>query len=225
MSATRSTRRHTLGVDALDGELDPDLALIGEAQRVAHEIDDHLPQPPRVAADDLGHGRIDPDRQRQPTLPGPGLKHAPDPIEEWPKRQLRIHQGKLTGIDPAQVEQIVHERQQRFRRVENPGQILALLAIERRVPQEPRHAEDAVQRLAQLVAHHRYRIGPQGRPLLARHDGGACSSGPPPKARRTPCGQRRSPRRANPGFSTLSPQHPVPHALGLACSEMRPVST
>ena len=87
-------------------------------------------------------------------LAGPRLDLQPQPIQKGRQIDVDRRQLELAGIDPAQVENVVDDGQQRLGRLDGAVDIEALLGVERRVAQQPGHADDAVHRLADLVAHH-----------------------------------------------------------------------
>ena len=66
--------------------------------------------------------------------------------------RLDVH---APGFDLREVEDVVDDGQQRVAAVADGGRVVALLVVERRVEQQPAHADDRVHRRADLVAHGR----------------------------------------------------------------------
>ena len=120
-------------------------------------------------------------RARQRRVDGPGdvdallvglrrqqLHHALHALVDRQRRRVEL---QLVGLDLGEVEDLVDQRQQRARRALDGVGIGALLGRELGVAHQRRHAEDAVHRRADLVAHggQEARLGPVGGlRLLAR---------------------------------------------------------
>ena len=69
------------------------------------------------------------------------------------KRERFLGQFELAGLDLGEVQDLVDERQQRARRLVDGVAIGLLLGCLRRIEEQAGHAEDAVHRRADLVAH------------------------------------------------------------------------
>ena len=145
---------------------DLDRALVGELDRIADEVQQHLRQPPLVAAADrqpLLHLR----REREPLRLGERLRAREDRLHDLPDGVIVKREGELAGLDLRQVEHVVDEPEE----VAAVG-LDALQRLERLVRQlavEPighhlGEAEDGVHRRAQLVAH----VGEELRLVAAR---------------------------------------------------------
>jgi hypothetical protein len=133
----------------------PDAARFGEFQRVADEVDQDLPQPARVDDDQRGRAGREVAAERQLAVLGARLELAPEPLEERPEVDRDRRQLEPAGVDPAEVQDVVDDGQQHLGRFDRGLDVAALLRVERRVAQQPAHADDPVHRLANLVAHHR----------------------------------------------------------------------
>ena len=131
----------------------------GELERIADQVEQHLAQPagidpdlPRGAGQQLA-AELDLSRA------GARLHLQAQPVEERGQIDVDRCQLELAGIDPAQVEHVVDDRQQRLGGFDRAVDVDALLRIERRIAQQPGHAHDTVHRLADLVAHHGEKTG------------------------------------------------------------------
>src|SRR6218665_939450 len=76
--------------------------------------------------------------------------------------------GQLARFDAGEIEDVVDQREQMAARAGHDGDLLALLRVERRALEQLGHAEDAVQRRADLVAHHRDEAALAGARSLGR---------------------------------------------------------
>jgi len=89
------------------------------------------------------------------------------PVQKGREIDVDRRQLELAGIDPAQVENVVDDGQQRLGRLDGTVDVEALLGVERRVAEQPGHADDAVHRFADLVAHDGEEAGARpARPLI-----------------------------------------------------------
>ena len=102
--------------------------------------------------------------QLQPAARGGGIEQCLQPVEEGCEREVGLVELQPAGVDAREVEHVVDEREQGLGGIDHGVDIAALLAVERRVAQEACHAQHAVHRLANLVAHG----GEERRPRAAR---------------------------------------------------------
>ena len=129
-----------------------DAALVGELHRVAGEVQDHLAQACRVphhlaaevAADQAGDLDALALRARRQELDGA--------LDQRRQVEGLLDQVELSRLDLREVEDLVEDRQQRLARCPHRLDIGLLFQVDPRGEQEVRHAENAVQRRADLVA-------------------------------------------------------------------------
>ena len=85
---------------------------LGELDRVAQQIEQHLPQPRRIADQLGGHARRDFAHQSQPFLLGAGRHHLDHLLQMVAQREAGPLQLQLRGLDLGQVEDVVDQVQQ-----------------------------------------------------------------------------------------------------------------
>ena len=103
---------HWLGRD-----LDDHLAVLGELDRIAHQVDDHLAQADRVADHAVGDIGVNVEDQLEPLLLRP-LRQGPDRIaERFPEVESRLLQLQLAAFDLRKIQDVVDDAQQRLGRV------------------------------------------------------------------------------------------------------------
>ncbi len=150
-----------------------DHAVIGELDGVADQIDEHLPQPPRIAAQQHRHVRIELPGQFEPLFRGAHGVEVGEVLKQRQEVEIDHLDGQLPGLDLRVVENVVDDRQQRIGAGADDAGVFALLGVERRVEQQFGHADDAVHGRADLVRHHGEKfalgaVGPLG--MVARLD-------------------------------------------------------
>ena len=132
-----------------------DLARLGELDRVGEQVEQHLAQPRHVAADRRRHVALE-DVGDVEVLLGRAradeVERRLDALAQVERLRLDVH---AAGLDLREVEDVVDDGQQRVARIADGGGVVALLVVERRVEQQPAHADDRVHRRADLVAHRR----------------------------------------------------------------------
>ncbi len=132
----------------------PDAAGWREFHRIAGEIEQHLPQPHRIADHFGSQARIREGgdleafclraRRQQ-------LDHLFDQRVEPEGFRLEVEPA---GLDLREIEHVADQRHQRVAGAFHRARIGRLLGGQRRVEQEVRHAQNAVERRADLVADH-----------------------------------------------------------------------
>src|SRR5258705_13302075 len=144
---------HPRPLDAND-----DLAAIGELDGVAHQVHEHLADAKRVAHERIGNRGLDVHHQLAALLVRPQRERLQRFLEHLPQGELdRLH-VQLAGLDLREVEDVVQDDEQHFRRAVRGLQVVALYRGERRVERKLRHADDAVHRRADFVAHVRQEL-------------------------------------------------------------------
>ena len=136
----------------------PHLAPVGELDRVANQIEDHLLEPLAVDLDPLVQRRIEHRLELQPL--GPRLRsHQGLDLGQQARQVDRMgRQLEPARLQLGQVQHIVEDGQQVLAGLARDLQMLALLRIERGAVEQRHHAQQAVEGRAQLVAH----VGQEG---------------------------------------------------------------
>ncbi len=137
------------------GHLDVHAAALGELDRVADEIGQHLAQPHRIAAHGEAHVRIDRDREAQALGFGVALHQLRDRADQLAQVEARRLQLEPLGVELGIVEDRIDDAQQLARRRMCGRKIIALIRRERRRQHELEQRQHAVQRRADFVAHRR----------------------------------------------------------------------
>ncbi len=106
-----------------------------------------------------GHVRLDRrSRQLEALAPGRAGPAGRDVLDDRAQVEVDRLQLELARLDLREVQDVVDDAEQRLARPPNRLGVLALLRRERRVEQQARHADHAVHRRADLVAHHRQEL-------------------------------------------------------------------
>ncbi len=164
--AGQALRRHA---DARVGDLDAhagdvraggkprhvrdDAAAGRELDRVAQQVDEHLAQPRRVAAEasveaGLDHGgEIDAGGRRLDREQLHGV------LDDEPQIEVDRFERDALRFEPGEVENVVDDAEQGVGGRADGVAVLPLLAVERRLGHQLRHADDAVHRRPDFVAH------------------------------------------------------------------------
>ena len=132
---------------------DEDVAALGELERVADQVGQDLLDPRRVADDAGRHIRVDVANQLEPFLvraQGERLERVRDRRAQRERHRFELEPPRF---DLREVENVVEDRQQRVGRGPHRGQAVALIGRELAVEHQVGHADDAVHRRPDLVAH------------------------------------------------------------------------
>ena len=129
------------------------LALLGEFDRVADQVDQHLLQPQPVAGEMVGHLRRHLGEEREPFFGRAERERLHAAAELLAELEGEWLEAQAAGLDLRDVEDVVDDVQQRLGRRSHQVQRLALLRAQVAVEQQRRHAHDAVHRRPDLVAH------------------------------------------------------------------------
>ena len=154
VSVTSIFRRHAAGFDGFLGQgarllqADPhgDLAAVGEFDRIAHQVDQHLPQPFPVSDDDGRNARFYEIGQQQPLLVSPQSQpfHGLADLVGEVKRNRTEYE--LVGLHLGEVEQVVQDVQEGIGACLERLHTLTLRRREIVEKHEMRHAEHAIER-------------------------------------------------------------------------------
>ena len=149
MKAVRA-RAVRLGVD-----VHHHLALLGELHRVREQVQQHLPQPGRVADDSRRHAFPDEAAELDPLVGGPrgdDVERSLGASAEIERLPLEV---ELARLDLRVVEDVVDHVEQGVAARPDDLRVLALLRCQLRSEQEAGHADHRVHRRPDLVAHRR----------------------------------------------------------------------
>ena len=131
-----------------------DLAALGELDRVAEEVDRDLAQAVRRRRRRSAARRRDEAGELEPLLAAPRRRAARSASSTSPgARSRRSSSSSLPGLDLREVEDVVQDMSSDSPRDADRVRVVALLGVSSRVEQQPGHADDAVHRRADLVAH------------------------------------------------------------------------
>ena len=148
-----SKRKHTPVAAFGRPHVDTHAALLGEFDGVADEIGEDLPQPHRIGQ----HQRRRVRRQRRHDLDALRMRarrqEFDDAFDDGARLDLVFFQRQRAGFDLGEVEDVFDQREKRHAGLLDRFDIGALLGNELRFQQQPRHAQHAVHRRADLVAH------------------------------------------------------------------------
>ena len=156
MPVSRTEKRSTASSSVSDTRLDPhgDLALVGELDGVAHQVDEDLAQPAGVAAQ-TAPARPDATAQMNssPFSWARTASSGGDVVQQCAQVEVQRLQLELARLDLGEVEDVVDDRQQRLAARAHGLGVAPLLLVQLGVQQQPGHADDAVHGRADLVAH------------------------------------------------------------------------
>ena len=147
--------QHAVGpVGSLHPHPDDHFPRFGELDGVADEVDQHLPEPSGI-----GRARGRARRRRRRTAAraasrapaAPGLRIVSS--SELSELERRGVERQPPGLDLREVENVVDDLEQGIGRGLDHAQVLALLAAQLGVQRQLRHADDAVHRRPDFVAH------------------------------------------------------------------------
>ena len=132
-----------------------DLAGVGEFHGVAQQVHEDLPHPRPVAEHPGGHAGRERRREGEPLLLGRGGEEIERVLDALPQAERGDLQLQPARLDLGEIEDVIDHREERVAaRADGPRQI-PLVRGELVVEQEPRHADHAVERRPDLVAHRR----------------------------------------------------------------------
>ena len=129
------------------------LPRLGELDRVRHQVAEHLPEAMRVAAHRRRHRRVHQHQQLETLELGALGKQQHHFFDRPRRRERKLLELELAGLDLGKVEDVVDDEQQQLGRAVQHVDETALALVERGVAEQVRHAQDAVHRRADLVAH------------------------------------------------------------------------
>jgi hypothetical protein len=141
-----------------------DAAALGELDRVAEQVEQHLAHARRIADQRVVRAGIDPHVEREAFHRRLLAERAGDTVDQAGERERGLLELETSGFDLREVEHVVDNAQQRLRGIADGRDGTPLRAVEALALQHVDHAEYAVHRRADLVAH----SGKEGRFRLIR---------------------------------------------------------
>ena len=171
-----SSRQADAGVGDRDGDLrvavperlragvQRDAPALGELDRVAEQVEQHLAHAGRIADQRVVRAGVDVHVEREALDDRLLAERAGDALDQAGQRERGLFQLQPAGLDLGEVEHVVDDAQQRLRRIADGRDGAPLRAVEALALQHVDHAEHAVHRRADLVAHG----GEEGRLRLVR---------------------------------------------------------
>ena len=130
-----------------------DATALGELDRVADQVGQHLAQPDRVAAYRQAHVGVDVQFQAQALALGRALHQLHHRLEHFAQVEAGDLQLQPVGLQLGVVEDVVDDAQQLLRGFVRGAQHLALVRGQLAARDQVQHRDDAVERGADLVAH------------------------------------------------------------------------
>jgi hypothetical protein len=134
-------------------DLQADLAVLGELDRVADQIGEHLANTQRIAEQVAGHIVRGADVQPEPLLGGQLAEQIQQAAQELLHVERRVLQLQLPRVDTALVEDVVQDAEQAAAGAQQLLQIAPGHGLQRAVQGQLGEPQDAVHRRADLVAH------------------------------------------------------------------------
>ncbi len=133
-------------------------ALLRELDGIGGQVDQHLPKAAGVADESVGDTRIDVEVEAEPLLARPQDERVERVAQRRPQREGGRVEIEPAGFDFREVEDVVDDRQQRVGRQLHHVEVFALVGREPGLQRQARHADDAVHRRPDLVAHVRQEL-------------------------------------------------------------------
>ena len=146
------------------GHIDEDVARIGEFDSVAEQVGDDLADAADIADHQIVQMRRDPHDEFEILFLGAGGNQRRDVLDRLGEIERGRVEHELAGVDLGEVENVVDDGQQRIARFHDDVGECLLLRVEFGFGEEFGHAEHAVHRRADLVAHigQEFRLGAIG---------------------------------------------------------------
>ena len=133
------------------GNAQPGPACCGKLHRVAGQVDQHLAQPLGIAAEPAGHIRVYARGNFQAFGLGARRYQLDDTLDQLREIKIILRQFQPPRLDLGEIQDFVDQRRQRPARRFDRVDIGYLLGVQRRVAQQVRHAQYAIQRGAEFV--------------------------------------------------------------------------
>jgi hypothetical protein len=134
-------------------DLDDDPAGLGEPERVADEVEQHLPERPGTTPEAVRGVRVEP----QPQVEALRRRGVEEEVADCRQQVVEVERDvvdrEAPRLQPGEVEHVVDQAQEPGRGAPHRRHDVALVGVERGGGQHLAHADDGVQRRAELVAH------------------------------------------------------------------------
>ena len=156
--AHRHAQGDALGIAPQLAQADHHLALLGELEGIAGQVDQHLLQPQAVTDQRAGQFGIQVEHHLDILLPLVAGQHHGQVAQQGLELEAMQVELQLAGLDLRIVEDVVEQAEQRLRRAVSLLHIVQLARIELGGLDQLKHAEHRVHRRADLVAH----VGQEG---------------------------------------------------------------
>ena len=147
-------------------DLNGDRTARGEFQGIRHQVGEHLLQAEGIRQIVLRRRAIPHGAHRQSLGVRTALEETLDVLQQLLRQPGPIVEFDAPRLDLRQIEQVIEDRQQAAARLEDDAAVIPAAGVGHfRTGQHLGHAEDAVERCANLVAHRREKLalGPVGR--------------------------------------------------------------
>ena len=151
-------------------DLHHDLAAFGELDGVADKVDQRLMQLSRASAQPVGRIGAKTKPQRQALGGGQMPEQHAQPQQAVVEVEGLDLDGKTALLDLGQVQDLIDQVEQAVRGRSDRAGHVALFRVQPRLGQQLAHADDRVQRGAQLVAHRREEVALGAAGLLSPRD-------------------------------------------------------
>ena len=151
--------RQFRGRDMAAGNLDDHFALLGELERVADQVDEDLPQARGIADDGAGRLRIVEVGEVEVLLRRARAEEVEHLLEAGDEVEADLLEFERAGLDLREVENLVDDGEQAVAALPDRLGEHRLLLGQVGVEQQAGHADHAVHRRADFVAH----VGQEGR--------------------------------------------------------------
>ena len=129
------------------------LSLTGELHRVSGKVEEYLAKTAGVPGEMARHVRCRGADEFEPGLVGPRGQQDRKVVEQRPQVEVQCLQLHLAGLDLGEVEDVVEDGQQRLAARPDRLGVSPLFLVERRIEEEAGHADHAVHRGPDFVAH------------------------------------------------------------------------
>ncbi len=159
---------HRIRVGRFRLDPDRDVAFRREFDRIAHEIDENLADPDRIARQRGENGPDVLDLEADAFFAGQGTEHRNDLADQSPEIERHRLQFDLTRLDLREVEDVIDDRDEGGPGGPRDLDELPLVVVEFRRAEKIDRAENAIHRRSDFVTHRRQeiRFGPS---RLLRH--------------------------------------------------------
>ncbi len=126
VSETLNRSAASFGRHAVGGHFDDDIAGFGELDRVAHEIDQHLPQAAGIADEAVGNIGLDATGELEPLLVRGQGEQPYGSFHRIAQAERNRFEREPAGLDFRDVEDVVQDAKQRLGRLVRRADVLAL---------------------------------------------------------------------------------------------------